>query len=71
MSNIDRDRALSVALIVTGLVFIGGIGALMRLWPAGFAWTPGQGEYELMFVGVYAHARHLPPAREQGSRGPP
>jgi hypothetical protein len=41
-------------LVSSGLVFIFGIAALMRAWPAGFAWTPGQSEYELMFVGVYA-----------------
>jgi len=47
-------KALRVALVVTGVIFIAGIGTLMRVWPAGFAWTPGQGEYELMFVGMYA-----------------
>jgi hypothetical protein len=41
-------------LVATGLVFIFGIATLMRAWPAGFAWTPGQSEYEQMFVGVYA-----------------
>jgi hypothetical protein len=54
MSHTYADRALRVALALTGVIFIAGIGALMRVWPAGFAWTPGQGEYELMFVGVYA-----------------
>jgi hypothetical protein len=54
MTKSTRDRILRTTLIVTGLIFIGGIGTLMRLWPAGFAWTPAQGEYELMFVGVYA-----------------
>jgi uncharacterized membrane protein len=49
-----RDRILRILLIVTGLIFIGGIATLMRVWPAGFAWTPAQGEYELMFVSVYA-----------------
>jgi uncharacterized membrane protein len=54
MSEATRDRILRTLLIATGLIFIGGIASLMRLWPAGFAWTPAQGEYELMFVGVYA-----------------
>ena len=54
MSEVISSRALRAALIVTGVIFIGGIGTLMRVWPGGFAWTPGQGEYELMFVGVYA-----------------
>lgn len=54
MSHTYSDRALRVALAATGIIFIAGIGTLMRVWPGGFAWTPGQGEYELMFVGVYA-----------------
>ena len=54
MLSETRARTYRIALIATGLTFIFGIGTLMRLWPAGFAWTPGQGEYELMFVGVYA-----------------
>lgn len=54
MSEANREKYLRIALIVSGLVFIFGIGTLMRYWPAGFAWTPGQPEYEQMFVGVYA-----------------
>lgn len=26
----------------------------MLAWPSGWAWTPAQGEYELMMVGIYA-----------------
>ena len=26
----------------------------MRFWPSGWAWTPGQSEYEQMIVGIYA-----------------
>ena len=54
MSNHTHNRALRILLIATGLIFLFGIAALMRAWPAGFAWTPGQSEYELMFVSVYA-----------------
>ena len=54
MSDVTRDKALRITLAVAGIVFIFGIGTLMRLWPAGFAWTPAQPEYELMFVSVYA-----------------
>lgn len=54
MSNHTQTQLLRVALVATGLIFIFGIAALMRLWPSGFAWTPGQSEYELMFVSVYA-----------------
>lgn len=54
MSEATRGQALRIALVVTGIVFILGIGTLMRFWPAGFAWTPHQPEYEQMFVGLYA-----------------
>jgi hypothetical protein len=54
MSNHTKNQLLRAVLVATGLIFIFGIGALMRLWPAGFAWTPGQSEYEVMFVAVYA-----------------
>ncbi len=54
MSGSISYRGLRVALVVTGTIFIAGIGTLMRAWPGGFAWTPGQSEYELMFVAVYA-----------------
>ena len=27
---------------------------MMRLWPAGWVWTPAQPEYEQMIMGVYA-----------------
>ena len=47
-------RPTRLILTATGVVFILGIGVLMRLWPAGFAWSPGQIEYEVMFLGVYA-----------------
>jgi len=54
MTEVTRDQYLRIALVASGLVFIFGIAALMRFWPAGFAWTPRQPEYEQMFVGVYA-----------------
>ena len=54
MNTGTRERYQRSVLVVSGLVFIFGIALLMRLWPAGFAWTPRQPEYEQMFVGVYA-----------------
>ena len=54
MNEETRERYQRGVLIVSGLVFIFGIALLMRLWPAGFAWTPRQPEYEQMFIGVYA-----------------
>jgi hypothetical protein len=48
-----RERWLSVALVVIGVAFL-LVYPLMVLWPSGWAWTPGQYEYEQMIVGVYA-----------------
>ena len=48
-----RSRALQVALVVTGLTAL-LLYPLMHFWPSGWAWSPGQHEYELMMVGIYA-----------------
>lgn len=50
-----RDsQTLRTVLVVVGLIFIFGVGLLMRLWPSGWQWQPNQPEYEQMFMGVYA-----------------
>jgi len=49
-----RIQYLKIALVVFGLIFIFAIYLLMFLWPSGWAWSPGQYEYEQMIVGVYA-----------------
>ena len=49
----DRRSYLRIALAVLGVVSL-LVYPLMRLWPAGWAWTPRQPEYEMMIVGVYA-----------------
>jgi len=54
MSDTTREQLLKSVLVISGIIFIAGIALLMRFWPAGFAWTPSQPEYEQMFVGVYA-----------------
>jgi hypothetical protein len=54
MNESGQYGALRPVLIATGLVFIFGIFALMRVWPSGFKWSPGQPEYEQMILGVYA-----------------
>jgi hypothetical protein len=54
MSNEGRTQALKVLLVVVGLTFIVGVALLMRIWPSGWKWTPGQPEYEQMILGVYA-----------------
>ena len=48
-----RRQALSMALLVFGVTFL-LVYPLMRFWPSGWAWTPGQSEYEQMIVGIYA-----------------
>ena len=52
MAN-DRQQMLRVALVVFGVAFL-LVYPLMVVWPSGWAWQPGQHEYEQMIVGVYA-----------------
>jgi len=54
MTEQQKTQILSKVLPVVGAVFIVGIALLMRIWPAGWQWTPNQGEYEQMIMGVYA-----------------
>ena len=49
----QRRQVLSVALLVFGVAFL-LVYPLMLLWPSGWAWTPGQSEYEQMIIGIYA-----------------
>ena len=49
----NRRRALQLALVATGLTAL-FLYPLMRYWPSGWAWSPGQHEYEQMMVGIYA-----------------
>ena len=49
----NRRRVLQVALVVFGIVAL-LLYPLMLFWPSGWAWTPGQHEYEQMMVGIYA-----------------
>lgn len=54
MNREQDSQALRPVLIAVGLVFIFGVGLLMRAWPAGWQWQPNQHEYEQMVLGVYA-----------------
>jgi hypothetical protein len=55
MLDANRIKYLKVALVVFGLVFIGGIYSMMMwIWPSGWGWTPRQPEYEQMIMGIYA-----------------
>jgi hypothetical protein len=49
----EQHRYLRIALVVTGIAFL-LIYPLMKIWPSGWAWQPGQHEYEQMIVGIYA-----------------
>lgn len=52
MTNDDRTMLRS-ALVVVGIAFL-LVYPLMQVWPSGWAWQPGQYEYEQMIVGIYA-----------------
>ena len=55
MLHAERIKYLKVALVVFGLVFIGGIYTMMMwVWPSGWGWEPRQPEYEQMIIGFYA-----------------
>ena len=49
----DRQQMLRMALVVVGFAFL-LVYPLMVVWPSGWAWQPGQHEYEQMIIGIYA-----------------
>ena len=49
----DRRKYLQIALVVFGIIAL-LLYPLMLFWPSGWAWTPGQREYEQMIIGIYA-----------------
>ena len=49
----ESHRYLRIALVVVGIAFL-LVYPLMKVWPSGWSWQPGQHEYEQMIVGVYA-----------------
>ncbi len=49
----ERHRYLRIALIFVGIAFL-LIYPLMKIWSSGWAWQPGQYEYEQMIIGIYA-----------------
>jgi len=55
MSDTNRVKYLSIAMVVVGLIFTVGIFPLTILWPSGWAWHHGgQSNYLQMILGVYA-----------------
>ena len=49
-----REKYLSWALVVVGLIFVAGVLPLTLLFPGAWMWEPRQSEYEQMIMGVYA-----------------
>ena len=49
----NRAKLLRIAVLVCGMAFL-LVYPLMIVWPSGWAWKPGQSEYEQMIIGVYA-----------------
>ena len=55
MSETSGLKALRVALVVVGIIFVIGVYPLTVLWPAGWIWhTGGHSDYLQMILGVYA-----------------
>lgn len=54
MPDTFQLKALRIALILVGVIFIAGIYLLMIVWPSGWTWHTGHSDYPLMIVGVYA-----------------
>jgi hypothetical protein len=54
MSDTDRIKYLSVALLLVGLIFTFGIYPLTLFWPSGWSWHTGHSHYLPMILGIYA-----------------
>ena len=55
METTGKMRALRVALVLFGIIFIGGVYPLTIIWPSGWAWhMGGPSMYLQMILGIYA-----------------
>jgi len=54
MSEADRIKYLSSALLLVGLIFIIGIYPLTIIWPSGWSWQTSHSHYLPMILGIYA-----------------
>jgi hypothetical protein len=54
MSEPNRIKYLSAALVAVGVIFLVGIYPLTILWPSGWAWHTGHSHYLPMILGIYA-----------------
>ncbi|MBK7249617.1 MAG: hypothetical protein IPI06_01545 [Gammaproteobacteria bacterium] len=53
MDDLARQKYLTIAVRVIGLVLVFGIYPLTVLWPSGWSWHPGQSEYLHMIIAIY------------------
>jgi hypothetical protein len=55
MVDRSREKQLSIAMTVVGLIFLFGVYPMIILWPSGWVWHDGgQSNYLQMIIGVYA-----------------
>jgi hypothetical protein len=54
METSTQDKALRIALIAVGAIYVIGLYPLTVLWPDGFMWEPRQTEYEHMILITFA-----------------
>ena len=54
MAGTNNVKALRIALVAIGIIFIVGVYPLTIFWPAGWIWhTSGQSNYLQMILGIY------------------
>ena len=54
MAGTNNVKALRIALVAIGFIFIVGVYPLTIFWPAGWMWhTSGQSNYLQMILGIY------------------
>ena len=54
MKHTYRLKYLRIALVVFGAIMAFGFYPLTLIWPSGWIWHPGQSDYLMMIMGIYA-----------------
>jgi len=54
MNHTNRLKYLRIALVLFGAIMAFAFYPLTLLWPSGWVWHPGQSEYLVMIMGIYA-----------------
>ena len=54
MNHTYRLKYLRIALVVFGAIMTFGFYPLSLIWPSGWVWHPGQSDYLMMIMGIYA-----------------